>query len=275
MGFPFDVVVELVKKEHLGTGYIIYMDNFYTSPLLFRHLIQEGFGVCGTYREGRIGVPKTKENALDKRASRGSIRWIRDGDLLFIKWKDTREVSLCSSVHLVYSGDMVERWQKMGEQHRRVSIPRPTAVTEYNKYMGGVDTSDQMLGTRSVHRKTKRWTTTVFQHLVDICVTNSFIIHKEVCANQQQAHMTQQQFQEQLTAHLLGTPLKVCPPPPPATHHYPDPTSSGNPASQRSTKGRRICKLCKRCTSWMCKLCNAPLCLQPDRNCFKQFHTEQ
>nr|XP_033502423.1 piggyBac transposable element-derived protein 4-like [Epinephelus lanceolatus] len=274
-GLSFDVVVELVKKEHLGTGYIIYTDNFYTSPLLFRHLIQEGFGVCGTYREGRIGVPKTKENALDKRASRGSIRWIRDGDLLFIKWKDTREVSLCSSVHPVYSGDMVERWQKTGEQHRRVSIPRPTAVTEYNKYMGGVDTSDQMLGTRSVHRKTKRWTTTVFQHLVDICVTNSFIIHKEVCANQQQAHMTRQQFQEELTAHLLGTPLKVCPPPPPATHHYPDPTSSGNPASQRSTKGRRICKLCKRCTSWMCKLCNAPLCLQPDRNCFKQFHTEQ
>ncbi|MED6251510.1 hypothetical protein ATANTOWER_031876 [Ataeniobius toweri] len=61
---------------------------------------------------------------------------------------------------------------------------------------------------------------------------------------------------------------------PPVTHHYPDPTSSGNPASQRSIKGRRICKLCKRCTSWMCKLCNAPLCLQPDRICFKQFHIE-
>ncbi|MEQ2281880.1 hypothetical protein AMECASPLE_034836 [Ameca splendens] len=59
---------------------------------------------------------------------------------------------------------------------------------------------------------------------------------------------------------------------PPVTHHYPDPTSSGNPASQRSTKGWRICKLCKRCTSWMCKLCNAPLGLQPDRICFKQFH---
>ncbi|KAL7377723.1 hypothetical protein ABVT39_003578 [Epinephelus coioides] len=140
----------------------------------------------------RICVAKTKENALDKRASTGGIRWIRDGDLLFIKWKDTREVSLCSSVHPVYSRDMVERWQKMDEQHRRVSIPRPTAVTEYNK---------------SVHSKTKRWTITVFQHLVDICVTNSFINHKEVCANQQQAHMTQQRFQEELTAHLLGTEM--------------------------------------------------------------------
>lgn len=191
-GLSFDVVVELVKNEYLGTDYIIYTDNFYTSPVLFHHLIQQGFGVRGTYREGRTGVPKTKENALDKRSPRGSIRWMRDGDLLYIKWKDTREVSLCSSIHPMYSGDMVQRWQKTGEQHQRVSVPRPTAVTEYNKYMGGVDTSDQMLGTNSVHRKTKRWTIAVFQHLVDICVTNSFVIHKEVCASQQLAHMTRQ-----------------------------------------------------------------------------------
>ncbi|XP_047209062.1 piggyBac transposable element-derived protein 4-like [Girardinichthys multiradiatus] len=108
-GPSFDVVAKLVKKEHLGTGYIIYMDSFYTGPLLFCHLIQEGFGVCGTYREGRIGMPKSKENALDRRAPRGSIRWIRDGDLLFIKWKDTCEVSLRSSAHPVYSGDMAGR----------------------------------------------------------------------------------------------------------------------------------------------------------------------
>lgn len=72
---------------------------------------------------------------------------------MYIKWMDIHEVSLCSSV---YSRDIVECWQKMGEQHQRVSLPRPTAMTEYNKHMGGVDTYDHMLGTNSVHCKTKR-----------------------------------------------------------------------------------------------------------------------
>lgn len=49
-GLSFDVVNSLVNKDYLGSGYIIYTDNFYTSPLLFRHLSQQGFGACGTYR---------------------------------------------------------------------------------------------------------------------------------------------------------------------------------------------------------------------------------
>ncbi|KTF91309.1 hypothetical protein cypCar_00040320 [Cyprinus carpio] len=37
----------------------------------------------------RIGVPKTKVNALARKSPRGSIRWIRQGSLLFTKWMDT------------------------------------------------------------------------------------------------------------------------------------------------------------------------------------------
>lgn len=49
-GLSFDVVTSLVNKDYLGSGYVVYTDNFYTSPLLFRHLSQQGFGACGTYR---------------------------------------------------------------------------------------------------------------------------------------------------------------------------------------------------------------------------------
>ncbi|XP_030592392.1 piggyBac transposable element-derived protein 4-like [Archocentrus centrarchus] len=209
-GLSFDVVTELVKKDYLGSGYVVYCDNFYTSPQLFHHLSQQGFGACGTYRQGRVGVPTTQENALNKNSKRGSIRWIRDGELLFVKWMDTREVSMCTTVHPVYTGETVLRWQKDNDgQSQRIPVPRPTAVAEYDKYMGGVDTSDQMFGTNSVHRKTKRWPMTVFQHLLDIAVTNSFIVHKELSKAQQQKEMIRQAFQEELSAHLLGVPLKA------------------------------------------------------------------
>ncbi|XP_030609340.1 piggyBac transposable element-derived protein 4-like [Archocentrus centrarchus] len=211
-GLSFDVVCSLVQKSYLGSGYVIYIDNFYTSPLLFRHLRQLGFGACGTYRKGRVGVPTTHENALTKKSPRGSIRWIRDRDLLYIKWMDTREVSMCSTLHSVYSGDVVERWEKGPDgTKQKVSVPRPTTVTEYNKHMGGVDTSDQMITTTSVHRKTMRWTTTVFQHLIDIAATNSFVVHKEQCSIMQQKPRTRQAFTEELAVSLMGAALKLEP----------------------------------------------------------------
>uniref|UniRef100_A0A668SDX1 PiggyBac transposable element-derived protein domain-containing protein n=1 Tax=Oreochromis aureus TaxID=47969 RepID=A0A668SDX1_OREAU len=259
-GLSFDVVTSLINKDYLGSGYIIYCDNFYTGPLLFHHLGQQGFGACGTYRQGRAGVPSTQENALTEKSPRGSIRWIRDGDLLFVKWMDTREVSILSNIHTVYTGDTVLRWQK-GEdgERRRVPVPRPAAVADYNRYMGGVDTSDQMLGTHSVHRKTRRWHITVFQHFLDIAVTNSYIIHKELCATQQQKHQSRQEFQEALCAHLLGVSLNPECPPAPSTNHFPVPTSSmeGQSKESMATQGRRKCTLCKRKTPWQCEQCGS------------------
>ncbi|XP_030206288.1 piggyBac transposable element-derived protein 4-like [Gadus morhua] len=49
-GLSFDLVDGLMDRGYLGSGYIVYTNNFYTSPLLYRHLSQEGFGACGTYR---------------------------------------------------------------------------------------------------------------------------------------------------------------------------------------------------------------------------------
>ena len=274
-GLSFDVVAGLVKKEYLGTGYIVYTDNFYTSPLLYRHLRQQGFGACGTYRQGRVGVPTTMENSLTRKSPRGTIRWIRDRDLLFVKWMDTREVSLCSTIHPVYSGDIVQRWCKAREgRQEKIPVARPTTVTEYNRYMGGVDTSDQMIGTNSVHHKTRRWTTTIFQHMVDISVTNSFVIHKELSSGRQQRPLTRQGFQEELAAHLLGVPLKCEPQKTRGQQHLPVPTGSGLSKSQKGSMGRRRCRLCHRSTAWMCEACNVGLCLQPDRNCYWLFHQE-
>ncbi|CAL9699749.1 unnamed protein product [Knipowitschia caucasica] len=276
-GLSFDVVASLVNKAYLGSGYIVYCDNFYTSPLLFRHLGQLGFGACGTYRQGRVGAPKDQENALTKRSPRGTIRWIRDRDLLFVKWMDTREVSICTNVHSVYSGETVMRWRKKEDgTYEKVPIPRPTAVGEYNSYMGGVDTSDQMLGTNSVHRKTRRWYITVFQHLLDIAVTNSFIIAKELSKTRSERLPTRQDFQEELAASLIGVPRKTQPRKPLVlTNHFAVPTSSTQSKNQRASMGRRQCVLCKRSTPWKCEDCDVGLCLQLDRNCFRMYHMSE
>lgn len=63
-GLAYDAVLDLIKPSYLGTGYSIYMDNFYTSPKLFTVLSSMKFGACGTYRENRQGCPKDRPNAM-------------------------------------------------------------------------------------------------------------------------------------------------------------------------------------------------------------------
>lgn len=45
--------------------------------------------------------------------------------------------------------------------------------------MNAVDRSDEILGTQNVLRKCVRWWKTLFFHLIDIAVVNSFILFRE------------------------------------------------------------------------------------------------
>ncbi|ROI87632.1 PiggyBac transposable element-derived protein 4 [Anabarilius grahami] len=203
------------------------------------------FKIC----TGKSKFSSGKGMSFDVVTSLVNQDYLGDDDLLFVKWIDTREVSMCTTVHTVYSGETVLRWQTTEDgQKQRVPVPRPTAVRQYNKYMGGVDTSDQMLGTKSVHRKTRKWYMTIFQHFLDIAVTNSFLLHKELCAIHQNKPMTWQNFQELLAVQLTGIPLDVSPKE--RFDHLPVPVSGIQDPSKKASMGRRCCVRCKKSTPW-------------------------
>lgn len=274
VGLAYDSVMSLVKPEHLGSGFHLYVDNFYTSPKLFKDLFKRNIGACGTYRDNRRDCPRTHSCY-----PRGSIRWIRDGPLVFVKWMDTREVTVCSTIHQAFSGNTVQRRVKTEDGNWTMkSIPCPTPIMEYNKHMGGFDLSEQLIHNYSVHHKSMRWYRTLFFHFLDIAATNSYLLHKELCREKQQEPMTHRAFLEELTAQLCGVTVAVAPAQAQSSH-LPVAICTQQDISRRASYGRKTCIHCRRTrkvgqsTPWKCKECDVALCLIADRNCFEAWHS--
>ncbi|XP_033977920.1 piggyBac transposable element-derived protein 4-like [Trematomus bernacchii] len=282
-GLSYSSVMDLLPLPLLGQGYTLFVDNFYTSPALFEDLSTKNIGCCGTIRKNKMEFPRTELNDLPKKAERGDLRWIRRGKILFVKWMDTREVTMCSTVHEAFSGQTVQRKVKQAGVWQTKTVPAPDAVVDYNRSMGGVDVSDALIGYYSVHHKTMKWYKTFFYHFMDIAVVNSFLLYKELSKMKNDPARTkphtQKSFREKLAAEMLefaGVPAAeaaAAPSPPPLTCM---PVYYGEDA----TALRKYCKNCSNAgnktvkTPVYCRKCMVPLCFTSRKNCFMEWHDQ-
>uniref|UniRef100_A0A8C6M6M7 PiggyBac transposable element-derived protein domain-containing protein n=1 Tax=Nothobranchius furzeri TaxID=105023 RepID=A0A8C6M6M7_NOTFU len=204
------------------------------------------------------------------RKNRTGIHWIRRDNLLFVKWMDTSEVTMCSIVHQVFSDQTVRRKVKERSVWNYKSIPLPDCVVDYNKHKGGVNLSDALLSFYSVQYKTAKWYKTLFYHLVDIAVVNSYLLHKELQKFRQDPiqsnPLTHKAFMEELAMEMLefAEPSEATPTPNTCVPIFYD----------SEMRARKYCKRCQDAgmprvkTDVYCKICNIPLCLSAKKNCY-------
>lgn len=103
------------------------------------------------------GFPKDRAGALDRISPRGAIRWIHDGPLVFVQWRDGRDVLVCSTMHQAHAGESIQRRLKANDgEWSMQDVPVPPGVKDYNKHMGGVELSDALIGYYIVLHKTKK-----------------------------------------------------------------------------------------------------------------------
>ena len=151
--------------------------------------------------------------AWARRQERGDVRWERNGPCLSLQWKDNRPVTILSSLDNANDFVTVSRKVKVGPTWRSIFVKQPKAIEQYNKYMNGVDLSDQLLSKHNVLRKCVRWWKTLFFHMIDIAAVNSYILfqlHKannlDNAALKRPANYSVLEFREELIRYIFSLP---------------------------------------------------------------------
>ena len=155
----------------LSKGYFVFMDNFYSSPELYEELNYLDTYACGTVRKNRKELPK----ALEIRLAPGDTIFRRRDNLLAVKHHDKRDIHMLSTIHRA-TYVAVDVRNKDGTEAQAL---KPTCIFDYVKRMGGVDVSDQMLQYYSVFRKSNKYWRKLFFHLLNMIITNSYVLFKK------------------------------------------------------------------------------------------------
>ena len=205
-GLSHHVVVQLTEPFQFQ-GYHLFCDNFYSSPALFQDLLDRGIYATGTLRVDRKDVPKDvkelKEALGGRKVPRGTGYYLRDGDLVYVCWRDSRPVLALSVPYPGHQSD-TKVTRKVGSSSVRQEIFRPLIIEKYNKFMGGVDKSDQFLAYHNVLRKTVRYWKTLFYHLVDIAIVNAFVIYNIKATEIGAKNVTENDFRDTLVLQIIN-----------------------------------------------------------------------
>lgn len=239
----------------------IIVDRFFMSVNLLKKLPHALVGTCMSNRKN---VP-----VMNQKLQRGqSASQCTDDGIICFKWQDTKEVLLMSNCHR----NVIQTADRRLKDGTKKTFDCPEAIVFYNKMMGGVDKADQYSTVYDIDRKTNKWWKRVFHRLLQMSVSNSWIIYQKLKGKKSPQIDFLLTLQEQLIeVGKNGTKnVYVSGPGRPSKKKIFMSTINHQPIFGGS---RRRCAFCaskkKESRSlYLCNTCNLPLCIL----CFEPYH---
>lgn len=283
-GLAYEVVTRLTQGL-FSQGYRLFIDSFYTTLNLVKDLYKEKVYVIGAMKKNSSAMPPCFKGVdeWEKIAGRGDFRWHREDKFVIVQWKDCKVVTIISPIHQGSKLTTCQRTFQGRTGWKKQCVKQPECIHAYNEGMFGVDKSNQYLSKYSCSLKCKfHWWKVLFFHCLDIMIVNSYIIFQEFRSEFPDQfisfpeHFGQLEFREQLVKSLL----KI------ETIERPIKADVCMPAFHQNSKRQR-CSYCygnsklngtstaSNKTMAFCEACQVSLCLLPDRNCFKLWHSPE
>nr|XP_037289808.1 piggyBac transposable element-derived protein 4-like [Rhipicephalus microplus] len=231
---------------------------------------------AGTVRTNRKDLPH--EIKVDQKLKRGDYVWRSKGQLTAYQWRDNRNVTMLSNFHDPSEVVEVNRTLSNGA---KVGVTCPKVVSDYNKFMGGVDRFDQKRNAYMCDRRSKKGWYRLFYYLIDAAVVKAFIQHCHFKPNEY-LWLRLALGRELISGQIFRKKTAI-----PAFQHKKRGRQSGQKMVGVSgeirfhkgdhhpvkTTGRKRCRWCSTKakeirTALVCKVYNVPLCA----TCFLPFH---
>jgi hypothetical protein len=292
LGSSANVVIRLTREVPTNANYRVYFDNYYTSIPLMAALYQKGILSVGTIRRNRIPNCRLPDEKFFKKQIRGTayeyITSYKGAPLSNVVWKDNKLVTLMSTYCGVEPKSLIERFDKKSKN--KTTVECPFIIKEYNRFMGGVDTLDSLIGRNKIQMRSRKWFVRLFYHLLDLTTVNSWLLYKRVKEEKMEpVKYTLADWRKELAfcltktdvirksrgrPSLLEAELQNVKKRRPTTSTPKDVRKDmlGHWPRFQDKKGR--CKIpnCTRTTFWMCSKCKQYLCQTKDKQCFEDYH---
>lgn len=298
IGASGNVVLKLAQVVEGSVNHLLYFDNWFSSLDLFVALANRGIPALGTVRQNRLKGSSLSQDKTLKKKGRGTFeeqQAVVDGvEVRAVKWFDNRGVIVASTFASAQPVSIAERWDR--KQKRKVSVPCPSIITLYNKFMGGVDALDALIAYYRIHIRSKKYYHRFFFHFVDMVVVNGWLLYRRDCDSMN----VPRKKQKDLLAFRLSIAQALC-----MQGKDLSTKKRGRPSSdverefqKKQRRGpakaiptqdiradavahwpqidnvRQRCKFpkCTGHTSIKCTKCDVHLCLNKKKNCFCAFH---
>ena len=180
---PARVVLHLLEP-YLHMGHHVFTDRYYTSIPLAQALHDNETAFTGTSVRGRVDLPDSIR--AGQTPKQGEVMAYRHDHLMALMWHAEKK-----KVPVVMLSTECSAWMIIVPSRRPgvAEQEKPTAVHTYNQDMNDVDIAYQYTATYPFTRKTIKWWRKVLFWLMDLCITNSYALYRELEQNRILPHI--------------------------------------------------------------------------------------
>jgi hypothetical protein len=264
-GATYDTVMRMTQ-QYQQQQYVLFTDNWFTSPTLMNALQEKGIRMCGSVKRNRKGMPRVSDNAV-RSLRQGQWMQRQKEDMTLAVWKDRTTMWVLYNHRSPRETDSLVRWNDQGQ---KISIGCPKAIHDYFYHARSVDVISQLHYNYLIGRKACRCWPRLAWWLLDMCILNAFKLwsmdqhradqlrFREELMHELSAQMPQELKPQRSSAHL--NPATAL-----AKDHYPQLVQEDRDCVHCSRQSRKRTR-----SSYMCHACRVHLCCS---DCFSLYHS--